>query len=64
MHTINPKTAEFTNSLDTDEAAHNELLRQDLHCLSSSLLILNMVQLDKTIIEFFTDANFVVAHTW
>ena len=31
------KTAEFMNSVDPDEAAHNELPHQDLHCLLSSL---------------------------
>ena len=31
------KIAEFSNSVDLDEAAHNEPPHQDLHCLSSSL---------------------------
>ena len=39
------KTAEFANSVDLDEVAHNELPHQDLHCLPSSLCILNMVEL-------------------
>ena len=34
---------ELENSLDRDEAAHNELLHLDLHCLPSSLRILNMI---------------------
>ena len=29
--------AEFANSVDLDEVAHNEPPHQDLHCLSSSL---------------------------
>ena len=37
------KIAEFAHSLDLDEVAHNEPPHQDLHCLLSSLLILNMV---------------------
>ena len=31
------KIAEFTNSADLDEMAHNEPPHQDLHCLPSSL---------------------------
>ena len=40
------KTAKFTDSVDPDEVAHNELPHEDLHCLSSSVSVLNMVQLD------------------
>ena len=29
--------AEFANSVDLDEVAHNEQPHQDLHCLSSSI---------------------------
>ena len=29
--------AEFANSVDLDEVAHNESSHLDLHCLSSSL---------------------------
>ena len=54
------KTAEFTNSIDPDEVAHYEPPYQNLHCLSCSLCILNMIQLDTAIIETFTDVNFVV----
>ena len=54
------KTAKFTDSVDPDEAAHNEPPHLDLHCLSSSVSVLNMVQLDVTIIEIFADVNFVV----
>ena len=31
------KIAEFANSVDLDEVAHNEPPHQDLHCLPSSL---------------------------
>ena len=37
------KIAEFANSIDLDEVAHNEPPHLDLHCLPSSFLILNMV---------------------
>ena len=30
------KYAEFANSIDLDEVAHNELPHPDLHCLPSS----------------------------
>ena len=43
------KTAEFTNRVAHDEASHYESPHQDLHCLSSSLLI-----------PTFADVNFVV----
>ena len=35
--------ADFANSVDLDEVAHNEPPHLDLHCLPSSLLILNMI---------------------
>ena len=35
--------AEFENSIDLDEVAHNEPPHLDLHCLPSSLCILNMI---------------------
>ena len=31
------KIAEFANSVDLDEVAHNEPPHQDIHCLPSSL---------------------------
>ena len=37
------KTVEFANSIDLDEVAHDEPPHLDLHCLPSSLLILNMI---------------------
>ena len=38
------KIAEFANSLDLDEVAHDEPPHLHLHCLPSSLCILNMIQ--------------------
>ena len=38
-----PVEVEFPNSIDTDEAVHNELPHQDVHCLSSILCILTFV---------------------
>ena len=37
--------AEFTNSIDLDEVAHNEPPHLDLHCLPASLRIHNMIKL-------------------
>ena len=37
------KIAEFANSIDLDEVAHNEPPNQDLHCLPSSVWILCMI---------------------
>ena len=37
------KIAEFANSVDLDEVAHNEPPHLDLHCLPCSLCILNMI---------------------
>ena len=39
----NTTIAEFANTADADETAHNELSHLDLQCLPSSLLIFNMV---------------------
>ena len=36
------KITEFVNSIDLDEVVHNEPPHLDLHCLSSSLSILNI----------------------
>ena len=35
--------ADFANSIDPDEVAHNEPPHLDLHCLQLSLLILNVI---------------------
>ena len=35
--------AEFANSVDLDEVAHHEPSHLDLHCLPSSLRILNII---------------------
>ena len=37
------KLAEFANSVDLDEVAHDEPPHLDLHCLPSSLWILNTI---------------------
>ena len=37
------KIAEFANSVDLDEVAHDEPPHLDLHCLPSGLWILNMI---------------------
>ena len=39
----NRKIVEFVNRVDPDEVAHNEPPHLDLHCLPSSLEILNMI---------------------
>ena len=39
----NTPIAEFANTADPDETAHNEPSHLDLQCLPSSLLIFNMV---------------------
>ena len=39
------KIAAFANSVDLDEAAQHEPPHLDLHCLSSSFLIFNLIQL-------------------
>ena len=43
LHVPVTKIAEFANSIDLDEVAHNESPHLDLHCLVASLLILNMI---------------------
>ena len=54
------KTAEFANSIDLDEVAHNEPPHLDLHCLPSSLCILNITSLALYIFLKFADEHFVV----
>ena len=39
----NTTTADFANTVDPDETAHNELSHLDLQCLPSGLLIFYMV---------------------
>ena len=48
------KTAEFANSIDPDEVAHNEPPHLDLHCLNCQLY-----SLDKNILKICR-GNFVV----
>ena len=52
--------AEFAISVDLDEVAHNEPPHLDLHCLPSSLSILNMIELGLNIFRKFADKNFVI----
>ena len=55
------KIAEFTNSVDPDEVAHNnELPHLDLQRLPSSLWILNMILLGLNFFWQFADENFVI----
>ena len=54
------KIDEFANSVDPDEVAHNEPPHLDLHCLPSSLRILNMIQLGLNIFWKMADENFVI----
>ena len=43
------ETAEFANTVDPDEAAHNEPSHRDLHCLPFSPRILIRIQLVRNI---------------
>ena len=42
--------AEFANTVDSDEMAHNEASHLDLQCLPSSLLVFNIIQFELKII--------------
>ena len=53
------KRVVFANSVDPDEVAHNEPPHLDLHCLPSSLWILNMITLGQNIFWKFANINFV-----
>ena len=54
------KIAEFANSVDPDEVAHYEPPHLDLHCLPSSLRILNMIrEVDKREYLVIIKDNFV-----
>ena len=52
--------AELANSIDLAEVAQDEPPHLDLHCLPSSLCILNMIKLGLDIFLKFADENFVV----
>ena len=39
------KKVKFENSVDPDEAAHNELPHLDLHCLPSSFVVVEVLQM-------------------
>ena len=56
--------AEFANSVDPDEAAHNELPHLDLHCFPTSLWILNTIQLNNVSFFNFADLNFLSLRFW
>ena len=51
----NEKKSWIYKQLIDEEVAHHEPPHQDLHCLLSSLWILDMIQLDETIIKIFAD---------
>ena len=51
----NTTIAEFANTVDTDETAHNEPLRQDLQCLPPSLLFFNIIQGILKVFQNFAD---------
>ena len=51
---------EFENNVDLDEVAQNEPPHLDIHCLPSSIWILNMIHLGLEIFWKFADENFVV----
>ena len=51
---------EFENNVDLDEVAQNEPPHLDIHCLPSSIWILNMIHLGLKIFWKFADENFVV----
>ena len=51
------KKAEFANSVDLDEVAHNEPPHLDLHCFSSRFQILNMIEHGRNIFWKFADEN-------
>ena len=55
------KITGFANSVDLSEVAHHEPPHLDLHCLHSSLWILNMINFGLNTFFFkFADDNFVV----
>ena len=47
--TPNTTTAEFTNTVDPDVTAHNDLSHLDLQCLPSSLSFFNIIQFILTV---------------
>ena len=52
----NTTKAEFANTVDQDETAHDELSHLDLHCLLSSPSIFNIIQFELKVFENFADA--------
>ena len=47
--------AEFANTVDPDETAHNEPSHLDPQCWSSSILIYNKIQFKMKVFENFAD---------
>ena len=54
------KIAEFANSVDLDEVAHDEPPRLDLHCLPSRFCVVIKIKLRLNFFLKFSDENFVV----
>ena len=51
----NTTTAEFANTADPDETAHNEQSHLDLQSLPSGPLIFNIIQFELKVFENFAD---------
>ena len=54
----------YSNRVYLDEVAHNEPPHPDLHCLSSSLSILNMIYLGQNIFLKFCSHKFCCLLFW
>ena len=59
LNALKMRIVDFANSIDLDEGAHYEPPHLDLHCLPSSLQILNMIKLGQNIFSNSADINFV-----
>ena len=57
----NTTKAEFANTVDPDEIAHNEQSHLDLQCLPSSPLIFNIIQFELKCFGNFTDISLLSA---
>ena len=58
------KIVELANSVDPDEAAHNEPSHQDLQCLPSSFRNFNMIQLGEIIFFLNCRCKFCCVLFW
>ena len=47
----NKTIAEFANTVDPEETAHNKLSHQDLQCVPSSLQIFNIIHFELKILQ-------------